>query len=328
MEIIHLLVACLTLGAVTAEDDYVVGLSADEIMSMNFDNVLYSQSEDDRTIDEIIAAAGTAKGAAVAAAENQDVNLDMDMIMDPVQYAYEYSDLSQFAGAALANEYYRWPKAIVPYKIKNDYYASQLETIYLGMKMWMEKTCVRFVPAESDEARTTGHTHYIEIFSGSGCYSSVGYRHRSHQVSLKARGCTIPGIVAHELGHTLGLHHEQCRPDRDNYLNIRLDPVDSTKVHNFYKKSGTTNYNMPYDYCSLMHYGATAFGNGRFTIVPKDLDYIGTIGRSHVSGAGLSFTDSTVVNTMYKCNKSVAQTFCPKVTCTQKFSSTLCATLS
>merc|ERR1712121_205756 len=105
-------------------------------------------------------------------------------------------------------------------------------------QMWMRKTCIRFVQAGSAEARSTGHSHYITIFSGQGCYSSVGYNHRSHQVSLQAGGCTYAGIVAHELGHTIGLHHEQCRPDRDNYLNIFLSNVPSKMRFNFNKVSG------------------------------------------------------------------------------------------
>merc|ERR1712042_356974 len=79
------------------------------------------------------------------------------------------------------------------------------------------------------------------------------------------------------------------------------------------KVRGTTNFGMKYDYCSLMHYGATAFGGGRCTMVTKDLDYLGTIGRSHVSGAGLTYTDATIVNKMYGCSNVVGQTSCPKV---------------
>merc|ERR1711931_405343 len=162
-------------------------------------------------------------------------------------------------------------------------------------------TCIRFEPYGSAGARAAGHNHYIEIFSGRGCYSSVGYNHRSHQVSLQARGCTIPGIAAHELGHTIGLHHEQCRPDRDSYLRIMLSSVPSNMRHNFNKVSGTSNFGMPYDYCSLMHYGSTAFGNGHFTIVPKDID-----------------------NKMYGCSNSVSQTACPKIPCTSRHSASTC----
>merc|ERR1719474_2345357 len=85
---------------------------------------------------------------------------------------------------------------------------------------------------------------------------------------------------------------------------------------NFNKVSGTSNFGMPYDYCSLMHYGATAFGGRRFTIVPKDLDYLAVIGRSHARGADLTYTDATIVNKMYGCSNSVAQTSCPKIPCT------------
>merc|ERR1711970_1069909 len=279
------LIAFLAIAVVSAEEGYIEGLSAEEILNTEFE-AEYAAADDDRTIDEIIAAAGTAEGAALSAAENQEVNFDMDMNMDPMQYATEYGNLAGFAGAGMANGWYRWPKAIIPYKISSGFSSSQIQTIYSGMQMWMRKTCIKFVPAGSAEARSTGHSHYVTIFSGRGCYSSVGYNHRSHQVSLAARGCVIPGIVAHELGHTIGLHHEQCRPDRDSYLTIMLQNVQSNMQHNFNKVRGTSNFGMKYDYCSLMHYGATAFGGGRFTMVTKDLDYLGTIGRSHVSGAG------------------------------------------
>merc|ERR1712142_147849 len=324
MALTHFLIAFLALGVVAAEEGYIEGLSAEEIMSSELEA---EYSTDDRTIDEIIAAAGTMEGAALSAADNQEVNFDMDMNMDPMMYASEYGNIAGFAGAGMQSNWYRWPKAIIPYKIASGFSSSQVQTIYQGMQMWMRKTCIRFTPAGSDLARSTGHSHYIEIFSGRGCYSSVGYNHRSHQVSLQARGCTIPGIVAHELGHTIGLHHEQCRPDRDNYLRIMLGSVPSNMRHNFNKVSGTSTFGMPYDYCSLMHYGATAFGGRSFTIVPKDLDYLAVIGRSHVRGAGLTYTDATIVNKMYGCSNSVAQTSCPKIPCTSKWSSSTCNSL-
>jgi len=324
MALSHFLIAFLAIGVVAAEEmEFIEGLSAEEILNTEFP---VEYTADDRTIDEIIAAAGTEAGAAKSAGENQEINFDMDMNMDPMQYEVEYGKLKGFAGAGMANSWYRWPKAIIPYKIQRGYTQSQLNTIYAGMQMWMRKTCIKFVPAGSNEAHSTGHGHYITIFSGQGCYSSVGYNHRSHQVSLQARGCTLPGIVAHELGHTIGLHHEQCRPDRDNHVKILLNNVPSNMRYNFNKVSGTSNFGMPYDYCSLMHYGATAFGGRKFTIVPYDVDYLAVIGKSHTS-ADLTYTDVTIVNQMYGCGISAQRTSCPKISCTSRWSSSTCNSL-
>merc|ERR1711915_684623 len=104
MALSHFLIAFLALGLVAAEEmEFEEGLSADEILNMEFP---VEYSNDDRTIDEMIAAAGTAAGAARAAGENQEINFDMDMNMDPAQYEIEYRKLQGFAGAGMARSYY------------------------------------------------------------------------------------------------------------------------------------------------------------------------------------------------------------------------------
>merc|ERR1712198_423867 len=136
MAFAHFFFAFLAIGAVVAEEEFIEGLSADEILNTEFE---VEYAADDRTIDEIIAAAGTAAGAAKAAGENQEINYDMDMNMDPMQYEVEYGKLAGFAGAGMASSWYRWPKAIIPYRIQSGYTQTQLNTIYQGMQMWMER---------------------------------------------------------------------------------------------------------------------------------------------------------------------------------------------
>ena len=94
-------------------------------------------------------------------------------------------------------------------------------------------------------------------------------------------------VVAHELGHVIGLMHEHQRPDRDNYITINYENILEKFHDQFYKMS--SNYwkydykKYPYDYNSIMHYGRYDFSNnGNLTIVSfvsinnskiSDMDY-------------------------------------------------------
>ena len=60
------------------------------------------------------------------------------------------------------------------------------------------------------------------------------------------------GTIVHEIGHTLGLWHEQQRSDRDDTITVLWDNLGSY-VGQFYKYR-TENY-VPYDVGSVMHYG-------------------------------------------------------------------------
>ena len=60
----------------------------------------------------------------------------------------------------------------------------------------------------------------FSIYTSSSCSSPVGYRSgRRNDISL-GRGCQYLGTTLHEIGHSIGLYHEQSRPDRDNYVRI------------------------------------------------------------------------------------------------------------
>lgn len=69
----------------------------------------------------------------------------------------------------------------------------------------------------------------------------------------------------------LGFYHMQSSSDRDNYVNILWENIIDGMQSNFnaYSPSDITRFSTPYDYQSIMHYGAYAFSkNGLPTIVP------------------------------------------------------------
>ena len=64
-------------------------------------------------------------------------------------------------------------------------------------------------------------------------------------------------MITHELGHVLGFHHEQTRPDRDYYVTIHKENIPDHLEYNFRKFTWAViqNLGVPYDYLSIMHYG-------------------------------------------------------------------------
>ena len=86
------------------------------------------------------------------------------------------------------------------------------------------------------------------------------------------------GAAVHEIGHALGLGHEQMRSDRDTHVTVRPANVEAGMMHNFDIKPFEYTDVGPYCYESIMHYRSNAFGlkqaDGKrlLTIVPIQPD--------------------------------------------------------
>ncbi|KAK7086387.1 Zinc-dependent metalloprotease [Halocaridina rubra] len=182
-----------------------------------------------------------------------------------------------------------WPT--VYYKFATS--VTRKDLIRDAMTIWEGATCVKFVKI------TDGNYNrpHINIIEGNGCWSYVGMMGIRGQLFSIGANCYQEGIILHELGHAMGLYHEHSRTDRSQHIKINYTNVNAGNEVNFFQKD-TNNYDIPYDFTSIMHYRSTAFSkNGRSTIVtvnPLMQAYIGQ--RKY-----LSFRDISIINHMYDC---------------------------
>ena len=71
----------------------------------------------------------------------------------------------------------------------------------------------------------------------------------------------------HELIHAFGLYHEQSRPDRDLYIEIKWENIKADYRGQFAIAKGTATYGVAYDPKSIMHYSTSAFNNGNGNVM-------------------------------------------------------------
>uniref|UniRef100_A0A6M2DWQ2 Metalloendopeptidase n=1 Tax=Xenopsylla cheopis TaxID=163159 RepID=A0A6M2DWQ2_XENCH len=193
---------------------------------------------------------------------------------------------------------YRWPNNEVPYVIVGGYFnQQQIDYIHKSVAEFATMSCVNVRP------KTNTDTKYVQITGqAGGCYSRVGFQNGVQTLNLAPyaieEGCFRKATIQHEFLHALGFYHQQSTHDRDEFVTIMWDNIQSGTEHNFNKYTASTvqDFGTKYDYNSVMHYGAYGFSkNGERTIVTKDPAMVDVIGQR----VKLSDTDIFKLNAMY-----------------------------
>ena len=187
----------------------------------------------------------------------------------------------------------RWPHGIIPVEIDPLLPMKNKMSIYQAMLEWQARTNVEFIElTDKNKAQYSDYIHFIPA-TGTTCASWVGKKGGEQRIKLAPR-CNS-GNTVHEIGHALGLWHEQSRADRHAYIKIIWDNIEDSHRHNFEQHlTDGKDYGF-YDYASIMHYSPFAFSkNGEKTIIPLQDG-----GQQMGQRERISERDIAAVNAMY-----------------------------
>jgi hypothetical protein len=207
---------------------------------------------------------------------------NMETLTKGLQEHADTNDL-QALGVSITGARFRWPGAKVPFTIAAN--LPNQTRVTKAIEHWHAKTKLKFVDRKPTDR------NFITFRPADGCSSMVGMRGGQQFINL-ASACTL-GNVIHEIGHAIGLWHEQSREDRDRFIRINFQNIDPNAIHNFNQHISDGDDLGAYDFGSIMHYPRTAFSkNGKPTIEPVGNQSIG-------QRSGLSANDVKSVHTMY-----------------------------
>jgi hypothetical protein len=126
------------------------------------------------------------------------------------------------------------------------------ERIHDAIRQWTQATPIRLV-------RRTDQTNYVRFVrenNGGLCFSSIGMIGGEQKIRTDDKCET--GTLVHEIGHTVGLWHEQSRRDRDRFVRVVYENIAPGSLRDFERHINDEPDFSYYDFASIMHYGAYA----------------------------------------------------------------------
>jgi len=196
-------------------------------------------------------------------------------------------------GVAVRAQERRWTNGVVLYQLPYPW-QTVVERTTSAMQHINSKTggMISFVPRTDFNTEPAHLMDVIPVLSGCGV-NKLGRNGRT-EVYIGPE-CTVGNII-HEIGHVLGLEHEQNRCDRNTYVNVLWNNMPQDWWPQFTVDCAVNMDVLQYDEGSIMHYPQYTTINGQTVQLMQSLR-----GRGGLMGqrTGLSTTDVSTIKQLY-----------------------------
>lgn len=184
-------------------------------------------------------------------AEDLEAALDGDRILTGKQLRQK--------SLTRTSDTFLWIEMTIPYRLSQGF--PEPERVTEAIQHWEDESDIQFVEWTDEE-------DFVTFFAApSGCSSFVG-RAGGEQLIVLSTGCNTGNII-HEIGHTIGLYHENQRNDSAEWIMLFEETTDKRFFSRNFPSIGPAGTDLgDYDFASVMHYGPFFFTNtaGKTTV--------------------------------------------------------------